>query len=112
MLQRILQVGVGIVLDVGEVDILVREPLTQVRLGVAVPSEGPCRNGLVQSVDAHRAVGSGASEVITPVWLAGVAVRARIDDEMLAKCSALHAEQISVAMTCGGGAGDGAGVAD
>src|SRR5215472_5409450 len=112
MLQRILPVGIGIVLDVGEVDIVVREPLTQVRLRMAVPSERPCRNGLVQSVDAHRAVRSGAPEVIAPVRLGGVAVCARIDDELLAKCRAMQAEEIGVAMTGGGWAADGAGVED
>src|SRR5215470_10973388 len=112
MLQRVLQVDVGIVLDVGEVDVPAREPLTQVRLGMAVPSERACRNGLAQSVDAHRAVRNGAPKVITPVWLGGVAVRARIDDELLAKCSALHAEQIGVAMARAGRTTDGAGVED
>src|SRR5262252_8806678 len=112
MLQRILHGGIGIVLDVGEVDIVVREPLTQVRLRMAVPSERPCRHGLVQSVDAHRAVRSSAPEVIAPVWLGSVAVRARIYDELLAKCRALQAEEIGVAMAGGGWTADGSGVED
>ena len=90
------QAAIAVMVGIGEVQGVRRQPVAQPRAGPRLPGEGSGRHRLARSVDRHGAVSGRAPKEVPPVGFRRVGVGPGIDEVGLPEYGALNAQEVGV----------------